>query len=719
VQKEEKTVNVVQWSGKKKGILIMGMATWATLFIPQQGQTEQSTEDLHVLEEVVVTATGKSKLVDIPASISVISAADLEQMGAKNITEALERIPGVYNTTASGSSISIRGTRSSMAGGPVILVDGVAQNYGNYRREELDIIPVSQIERIEVLRSAGVAYGPGASRGVISIITKKNHSDSALNGHLSSSYGSWDTGNISGGLNGRSARWDYLDDINYYTTEGYENEDITRSAGLVKLGYNLSNQTRIGIRGNWVNMESDNAYDLAKYQWQLDNYRRNSHFPVSPTDNRLVWHNTKEQASGLYALDFTHNSDRFFADGTLAYTHYDEKYWDTKDIFTSTSTARGDIDDREQDTYTSALSGGYRFDFGALSYTPTVGINIESIDFQQRKTYPHDSAGTRSTASADVDLDQTTTGLYWDNDLLLSERWGLKIGNRVDRVDMTFETLEPSRLEIDDTMWSWTVAPSYHFTPDANLYFSVSRNYWFPSPQYYYWAASYGSPNNLPEDLKPEESLTYEIGYKHHLSNAFNIALTGYFMETTDKFGGYYEGNSYMGQKNTGDAETYGIELELDGRLLPWLGYRISGAWIDAQWTKGTAKIYEHPSNTRVETDLDGYKVNGIPEFTSRIGLDFFPWDGWKASLDAISFSKYYLDYTNRLSYPSKTTFDASVSYSWDQYKVWLLAKNILDEDVERAINSDGELTGVNGTPMTSYYVLDGLYIEAGISVKF
>lgn len=708
-----------QGSWTKKGMLVAGMATWTMCLAPHQGEAEQVTEELHVLEEVVVTATSKSKLVDTPASIAVITDADLEQMGAKNVTEALERIPGVYNTTASGSSISIRGTRSSMAGGPVILIDGVAQNYGNYRREELDIIPVSQIERIEVLRSAGVAYGPGASRGVINIITKKSLGEEAISGHLSSSYGSWGTGNISGGLSGRRAQWDYLADINHYTTDGYEDEEASRTAGLVKLGYNFSEKTRLGIRGNWVNMDSDNAYDLAKYQWQLDNYRRDIHFPVSATDNSLVWHNTKEQESGIYALDFSHKDNRFFADGTLAYTHYNETYYDNRDIYTSSSTARGDIDDRDQDTYTAALSGGYSFDFGQLSFTPTLGLNVEDIDFQQRKTYPYDTAGTRSTASSDIDLDQTTTGLFWDNDFLFGEHWGLKIGNRVDRVDMTFETLEPSQLDIDDTMWSWTVAPSYHFTPDANLYVSISRNYWFPSPQYYYWAADYGSPNNRPEDLKPEESFTYEIGYKHRLSKAFNIALTGYYMETKDKFGGYYEDRSYMGQKNIGDAETYGIELELDGRPLDWLGYRISGAWIDAEWAEGTARIYEHPSNTRIEADLDGCQVNGIPEFTSRIGLDFYPWEGWKASLDAITFSKYYLDYTNRLSYPSRTTFDASVSYSWDRYKVWVLAKNILDEEVERALNTDGELTGPGGSPLTSYYVLDGFYIEAGISFKF
>ena len=118
--------------GKRQGqACITGLAALALLWTLQQVLAEQADTETHVLDEMVVTSTSKSKLVDTPASISVITAADLEQMGAKNITEALERIPGVYNTSSNNSSLSIRGTRSSMAGGPVILIDGVAQNLGS------------------------------------------------------------------------------------------------------------------------------------------------------------------------------------------------------------------------------------------------------------------------------------------------------------------------------------------------------------------------------------------------------------------------------------------------------------------------------------------------------------------------------------------------------------------------------------------------------------
>lgn len=686
--------------------------------------SDQEKEDVHKMDDVVVTSTSKTKMLDTPASISVITAEDLEQIGANKIIEALERIPGVYNTSASRSSLSIRGTRSSMAGGPVILVDGVAQKYGNYRREELDIIPVSQIERIEVLRSAGIVYGPGSSRGVINIITKKSQNEKPVAVDLSTSYGSWDTANLSGSLNGRINQWDYYADLTHYQTEGYEEEEETRTSGLLKIGYNISSQTRLGLRGNWMTAERDNAFDLYKYDWQLKNYRDKIHFPQADNDDDIVWNNTKEQDSALYALEFAHKGPKLFLDAGLSYTQYEELYKDTKDIFTSapphrSSDKRGDEDDRDQDTYTANISAGYHFDANGVDYTPVVGLIYEDLSYTQRRTYPYDDDGDVDTRPYDLDLEEVRYGLFWDNDLAFGEHWGLKIGSRIDQIDLTFENKDEWKFDTDETLVGWSLAPSYHFNPNANVYLSVGTSHWFPSPQYYFWASNYGSDNNKPEDLKPEETLTYEIGYKHRLSTAFNVALTGFYIETADKFAGFYEDGDYMGQKNTGDATSKGVELEVDGKPLKWLGYRLSGAYIDAQWETGTARIYEHPSNVRAVIDLDGYQVHGIPEFTGRIGLDFYPLEGLKTSVDVNYWGDYPVDYANRVTYPSKTTVDASVSYSWSKFKVWVLGKNILDEEVERAINSTGRLTEEDGTPRTSYYVSDGIYLEAGLSVSF
>ncbi len=677
----------------------------------------EEKEKLHVMDEVVVTSASKTKMIDTPASISVITAEDLEEAGAKNIIEALEVVPGVFNTSASRNSISIRGTRSSMAGGPLIMVDGVAQKYGSYRNDELDIIPVTQIERIEVIRSGGVMGGPGSGRGVINIITKKGTAEKPLEFNFSGSYGSWSTYNTDASISGTKDKWDYLLSYSQYGSDGYEDENEDRDAMLLRFGFNPTDKTRIGFKGNWHSYDRESADK--KDLWELANFRREKHYPDGDASGDMVWHNLREQTSGLYAIEATHTVNSLTLDGSLSYTTLEETYNDTTDIYTSSKTSRGDIDDSEQDTIFATVSGTYSMNINNIGWLVTLGGSYEDIEFTSRRTYPYDTAGTRSTDAYDIDLKQSQAALFLNNDLMLGENWSIEIGNRVDFIDLEYIDRTPLNLDTDDTLWAWSVAPSYHFNSKANIYFSAARSYWYPTPKYFQWAASYDVAGNRPENLVPEETLTYEVGYKHLFSKAFNINATVYYMKQDDKFAGYYEEGNFRGMKNLGESETTGLELQIDGRPVNWFGYRFSGSYIDAEWVSGTQKVTSHPDNTDIVIDLNGQKVLGIPETTFTAGMDFYPVENLKLSLDINNFGEYYIDYLNRLEYPSKTTVDAKISYSLSNYKFWILSKNLLDEDIEKPRNTSGDLTAANGDPATEYYVQDGIYIEAGFSVRF
>ncbi len=677
---------------------------------------EEEKEEIHEMEAVVVTATHKMKVIDIPASISIITAKELEEMGAKNIAEALKKIPGVTDKSASRDSLAIRGTQSSMAGGPVILIDGVPQKIGAYRYDYFNFIPVSQVERIEVLRSAGIAYGPGSARGVINVITKKGIKDKPLSINASASYGSWNTHTENAGFSGSAKSWDYFFNASNYSTDGYEEEDQDQLSGLLKFGYNFSDQTRLGLRGSVTTNDQNSAYGFSKKDYQLENFRRDIHFPKSETDSTPVWHSERNQDISTVALEFSHKDDTRFIDSNASYTKLKEEYNDLHELFTKPTNV--DLNDRNQDTYTFTLSGGYNFEFGGIYYTPSVGINYEDITFDQRRTLPNNPG--KSTAKYDFDVDETQYGLFWDNDFLFGENWGLKVGGRVDKAKVKFENKVPNIVNEDETMFGWSVAPSYHFSEKASIYASAGKSFWFPTPQYYAWAAEKGYDLNRPEDLKPEESITYELGYKHLIHKALNIAITVFFMDYKDKFAGIYnDSGDWMGNKNVGNAETKGIEFEADGKLISWFGYRLAGAYQRAKWTSGTMKIYEHPSNVRVVHDLDGQDIYGIPDYTYTVGLDFYPIGGLKFSTDINTQGSYYVDYLNRIKYSAKTTVDANLSYSFSKWKVWILGKNILDEEIERSINATGKLTGPGGTPDSGHYIRDGRYIELGASVYF
>ena len=145
---------------------------------------EQSTTqtDSAKLEKIVLTASGQAvDLKEAPASISVITAEEIEKRPVSSLADLLKRVPGVtggLSTNGDGSKIKLRGLPDNYT---LILIDGKrigSSRDTNYRpdlgRQDLNWITPDMIERIEVVRGPmSSLYGSDAMGGVINIITKK------------------------------------------------------------------------------------------------------------------------------------------------------------------------------------------------------------------------------------------------------------------------------------------------------------------------------------------------------------------------------------------------------------------------------------------------------------------------------------------------------------------------------------------------------------------
>lgn len=140
----------------------------------------QQQNDAVKLETIVVTAAGYEQDVSkAPASITVITKEELETRQYNDITDVLRNTPGVVISGAgSAQTISIRGMSSNYT---LFLVNGKRQysrdvnpNGDDSGFEKNILPPISSIERIEVIRGpASTLYGSDAMGGVINIITKK------------------------------------------------------------------------------------------------------------------------------------------------------------------------------------------------------------------------------------------------------------------------------------------------------------------------------------------------------------------------------------------------------------------------------------------------------------------------------------------------------------------------------------------------------------------
>ncbi|MCL5268310.1 MAG: TonB-dependent receptor [Bacteroidetes bacterium] len=127
-------------------------------------------------QQVIVTASKRRQLLaDVPVSVSLVSSASIERRNIISLDDALRYVPGVNvvqdQVNIRGSSGYARGIGSRV----LLLVDGIPMLTGDTGEAVWESIPISDLERVEILKGAGSAlYGSNALGGVIDVITKDN-----------------------------------------------------------------------------------------------------------------------------------------------------------------------------------------------------------------------------------------------------------------------------------------------------------------------------------------------------------------------------------------------------------------------------------------------------------------------------------------------------------------------------------------------------------------
>lgn len=156
------------------------------------------------LDEVIVTASRTPQPLEaVIADVTVINRDEIERAGQSSFIELLQSQPGVEISSNGGagttSSIYLRGTN---AGHVVVMLDGVRIMSATAGTATWENIPVSLIDRIEILRGPATSlYGQDAIGGVIQIFTKKGEEQSKVYANLG--YGSYQTKKADAGIYGR------------------------------------------------------------------------------------------------------------------------------------------------------------------------------------------------------------------------------------------------------------------------------------------------------------------------------------------------------------------------------------------------------------------------------------------------------------------------------------------------------------------------------------
>ena len=159
---------------------------------------EKDSVKVNQLKEVVISDTKFAQRQEKSGKvIEVISAKDLEKKSGQSLATVLSQVTGVEingNQSANGKNLGyyIRGGKNRQV---LILIDGipVTDASGISLEYDLRLLPVEQVERIEVMKGAArTLYGTGAATGVINITLKKA-SKKAIEGNAYVNIGSNNT----------------------------------------------------------------------------------------------------------------------------------------------------------------------------------------------------------------------------------------------------------------------------------------------------------------------------------------------------------------------------------------------------------------------------------------------------------------------------------------------------------------------------------------------
>ncbi|MCX7099099.1 MAG: TonB-dependent receptor [Methylococcales bacterium] len=243
---------------------------------------------LEKLGSIPVTsiATGTSKPIFQSAAVtSVITAEQIKSMGATEIHQVLETVPGVhasYQDVVGDYNYSMRGIKNSTNSQILVMLNGtrITTPFSGGVMDFMEL-PIEAIARVEVIRGPGSAlYGADAFAGIINIITKKAKDIKGANdtqgGVLGGRVGDHGTGSGWGQYGAQWAGWDVAASVQYQHTDGDNGRVIAADA---QTGLDTAFGTHASNAPGPMNTqyETVNAHlNLQRKHWDVDFWAFNS-----------------------------------------------------------------------------------------------------------------------------------------------------------------------------------------------------------------------------------------------------------------------------------------------------------------------------------------------------------------------------------------------------------------------------------------------------------
>lgn len=693
----------------------------------QQGQSL-------ALEEIVVTATRREEgLQTIPASITAVTAADLESKGITGFKELTDSVSGLtlsQGTNTVSSAVYLRGVGtagSSPASQSVgVLIDDVYQlRVGAAFTELMDI------ERVEILRGPqGTLFGKNTTAGVIRVQTADPDS-SEFSGHIQGVAGNLDAREVRGIVNipliedqlaARISAYDNRRDG--YTENVFLDRDtrnVDRHGYRAKVLYEPVDIFSAKFTAESHEQESDVDAGLVAYG---ANYASviNSLPPISLGKYQQSVSGETADDVERYTLNF--KLDLF--DHTFKTIHSKEELnsWLVNDqdqtalngFPVNTGFART-VNQGETEVETHELQVSSNFD-GMLNYVAGYFFQNEQLTSNTTLYRGTGVAAPRPPTIKDVDNNALFGTLFVD----ITEQWGASVGARYTEDEQQGTNRQFSNLlhteQFDE--WTWSTKLTYQMDVDKMFYIAYDKGFKSGGVN-----REFGACGLVPgaacltaaqATWQPETSYNYELGMKSEwMDNRLRLNVTLFHQEYED----FQVTENILGEANvvvTNAAEVVadGIEGELVWVATDLLTLNGNFTWAQVEYDKfdtAPCAFSTQPGCVGGKLNLTGEQLDHAPELSFTLGAEL------RDSFDMINGSEWFarmdVNYRSEQNlFLSQSTLTEEGGYGFlngrmgldaaDSWKLTLWGNNLLDEEyvVESQLGGTG-LMKIPGLPRT------------------
>lgn len=636
-----------------------------TAIAPNAGAQDTATE----LEPITVDSSRIERAwQDTPAALGLVDTEDAQQ-GRQHLQldESMARIPGVFLQNrynfAQDLRISIRGfgARSAFGiRGVKLLVDGIPETVVD-GQAQTDVVDLTAVEQIEVIRGPSSALYGNATGGVIDIETFDPPAYPVR--RLRLDYGSFDYHRESVQAGNQHESWGYFLSAQNLGYNGFrEHNEADKKLLNGKFNLRLLDDATLQTVVRVLHAPgTEDPGALTRAEAEADRSRaRQANLDL---DSRQ---NASQQTLGLL-FDNPLGDDRSLR-ARLFYTN--------RDFIQYLPFGGGGVVTYDRAFFGGGLQLTQRGELLGMASDFTAGVDIEK-QHDDRQRFDN-VAGEKGQLTFDQLEEARSIGVFAQNVLALTDRLSLTTGLRYDDIEFQVDDRYTQGGDPDDSgersfsEVSGTVGTTYEIAPNQNLYATVGTA--FETPTFTEFADPDGTGGFNP-DIQPQEAVNYEIGARGFWGTRLRYEVALFRVDVDDELVVFESAGGRDFYENSGESRRQGLETQLVWDITDRLS--ATGAFTYSDFT------FEQFSNAG--GSFGGERIPGIPESQFFGELAYRAPGAGFAILDFQIYDELYADNANTEKVAGYAVVNGRVGIEdrlWQRpLTLYLGVNNLLDQD--------------------------------------